>query len=137
MYGLKEKVIGKLLVKLLKIDKNSTDAYNVLNWKLRAQDSDAGGSGNFPERCYKVLKKRAIINEPGNLRISDVNEMLDQLAAAQKEESQLPILEKFYRRMNAEELTWLIRIILRKMDVGATEKTILNVSYLETFLGIN
>ncbi|CAG8956186.1 hypothetical protein HYFRA_00012103 [Hymenoscyphus fraxineus] len=129
-YGLKEKAIAKLLIKLLKINKDSDDGFNILNWKSPARDSDAGGSGNFSERCYKVLKKRAIINEPGDLRIAEVNEMLDQLAAAQKEENQLPIFERFYHRMNAEELTWLIRIIIRGpggMKIGATEKTILDL----------
>lgn len=131
MYGLKEKVISKLLVKLMKIDKNSADAYNVTNWKMPARDSDQLGLGSFPQRAYIVLKKRAMITEPGNMRISEVNEMLDQLAAAQKEENQMPIFEKFYRKMNAEELTWLIKIILRQMKMGATEKTMLNVSYSE------
>jgi len=65
------------------------------------------------------------------MRIAEVNAQLDKLAAAQKEEQQLPIFETFYERMNAEELMWLIRIILRQMKVGATEKTFLNVSIHE------
>ena len=44
-----------------------------------------------------------------------------------KEEQQVPIIEDFYKRMNPEELTWLIRIILRQMKIGATEKTILDI----------
>lgn len=65
--------------------------------------------------------------EPGNMSIADVNEMLDNLAAASGEKEQLPILESFYHRMNADELMWLIRIILKQMKVGATEKTFLNL----------
>ena len=71
----------------------------------------------------------------GDMRISEVNELLDKLSAAQKEESQLPIFEIFYNRMNADELMWLIRIILRQMKVGATEKTILQVSLLPKYPG--
>jgi DNA ligase-4 len=41
MYGLKEMTIGKLLVKLMKIDKNSDDGHNILQWKLPGVRSSA------------------------------------------------------------------------------------------------
>jgi len=128
MYGLKEKAIAKLLVKLLKINPNSEDGYNLINWKLPGQATTSHMAGDFAGRCYEVLSKRAIRNSVGDMRIAEVNELLDKLAAAQKEENQLPIFEIFYNRMNADELLWLIRIILREMKVGASEKTFLNVS---------
>ena len=56
-----------------------------------------------------------------------MNELLDRLSVAQKEENQRPIMQEFYNRMNAEELMWLIRMILRQMKVGATEKTIFEI----------
>jgi len=74
---------------------------------------------------------------PGNLTISQVNSMLDSLSLASKEylylpsicaynctssnqirvfrEEQLPIMTEFYNNMNASELMWLIRIIMRRM----------------------
>jgi DNA ligase-4 len=128
MYGLKEKAIGKLLVKLMKIDKNSEDGYNLLNWKLPGQTMASRMAGDFAGRCFEVLSKRPMRTTVGDMRIAEVNELLDRLSAAQKEENQLPIFEIFYKRMNADELLWLIRIILRQMKVGATEKTFLDVS---------
>lgn len=128
MYGLKEKAIGKLLVKLMKIDKNSEDGYSLLNWKLPGQTNASRMVGDFAGRCFEVLSKRPMRTAVGDMRIAEVNELLDKLSIAQKEESQLPIFELFYSRMNAEELMWLIRIILRQMKVGATEKTFLEVS---------
>jgi DNA ligase-4 len=134
MYGLKEKAIGKLLVKLLKINPNSEDGYNLLNWKLPGQTTTSPMAGDFAGRCFEVLSRRPMRTSVGNMRIAEVNELLDKLSAAQKEENQLPILEKFYNTMNADELMWLIRIILRQMKVGASEKTFLNVSaYLTSF----
>lgn len=124
MYGLKEKTIGKLLVRVMKIDKNSSDAYNLLNWKLPGVSSTSAMAGDFAGRCYEVISKRPIKTTPGSLTIGQVNEMLDRLSAAQKEENQLPIFEKFYENMNAEEMLWLIRIILRQMKIGASEKTL-------------
>ena len=123
MYGLKEKVLGKFLVKVMKIDKNSEDGFNLLNWKLPGQSSASRMAGDFGGRCFEVISKRPVLTEVGNMTIGEVNDLLDQLSAAAREENQLPIMNHFYRNMNAEELMWLIRVILRQMKVGATERT--------------
>jgi DNA ligase-4 len=127
MYGLKEKAIGKLIVKVLKINPSSEDGHNLLNWKLPGQTTASRMAGDFAGRCYEVLSKRAMRQQAGDMRIAEVNELLDRLASVSKEEDQLPIFVTFYNRMNAEELQWLIRIILRQMKIGASEKTILEV----------
>ena len=89
-------------------------------------------AGDFAGRCYEVLSKRAMRQQAGDMRIAEVNELLDRLASVSKEEDQLPIFETFYNKMNAEELQWLIRIILRQMKIGASEKTILEVCVDQT-----
>ncbi|KAI0378701.1 ATP-dependent DNA ligase [Hypomontagnella monticulosa] len=129
MYGLKESNIGRLLVKVMRIDRNSEDGYDILHWKLPARSSTATAraAGDFTGRCFDVLSKRPMRMEPGDLRIADVNEMLDKLAAASGESEQLPIFDTFYQRMNPEELKWLIRIILKQMRVGATERTFMDL----------
>ncbi|OMP87994.1 DNA ligase 4 [Diplodia seriata] len=127
MYGLKEKAIGKLLVRVLRIDKDSEDGFNLLNWKLPGQNARAAMAGDFAGRCFDVISKRPMLTKPGNMTIGEVNERLDTLSAASKEEDQLPIFEDFYQRMDAEEMMWLIRVILRQMKVGATERTIFDI----------
>ncbi|OAA60509.1 DNA replication and repair protein [Niveomyces insectorum RCEF 264] len=127
VYGLKENAIGKLLVKLMKIDKNSEDGYNLLHWKLPGQTVASRMAGDFAGRCYEVLAKRPLRIEPGDLRIGQVNALLDKLTEASGEAEQLPIFETFYEHMNPEELAWLIRIILKQMKIGASERTILNL----------
>ena len=127
MYGMKEKVIGKMLVKIMKINKDSEDGYNLLNWKLPGQSAATRMAGDFAGRCHDVLSKRPIRTEPGDMTIEEVNTKLDELSVASKEEEQATILAEFYRRMNPDELTWLIRIILRQMKVGATERTVFHV----------
>ncbi|KAK3667568.1 DNA ligase (ATP) [Elasticomyces elasticus] len=127
MYGLKEMTLGKILVRVMKIDKNSDDGYNLLHWKLPGVKNTSAMAGDFAGRCFEVISKRPILTKPGKMRIADVNEQLDRLSVAQKEENQLPIIEYFYNNMNAEELMWLIRMILRQMKVGATEKTIFDL----------
>lgn len=124
MYGLKELTLGKLLVRVMKIDKNSEDGYNLLHWKLPGAKSSSAMAGDFAGRCFEVISKRPMRTTPGDMTVAEVNELLDRLSVAQKEENQRPIMQEFYNRMNAEELMWLIRMILRQMKVGATEKTI-------------
>ncbi|KAK0945334.1 DNA ligase (ATP) [Friedmanniomyces endolithicus] len=127
MYGLKEMTLGKILVRVMKIDKNSDDGYNLLHWKLPGVKSSSAMAGDFAGRCFEVISKRPMRTSPGCMTVGEVNELLDRLSVAQKEENQQPIIEEFYKRMNAEELKWLIRMILRQMKVGATEKTIFEI----------
>ncbi|KAI8960384.1 ATP-dependent DNA ligase [Daldinia sp. FL1419] len=127
IYGLKESNISRLLVKLMRIDRNSEDGYDLLHWKMPSKSTADRAAGDFTGRCFDVLSKRPMRIEPGDMRIAEVNEMLDKLAAASGESEQLPLFEIFYQRMNPEELKWLIRIILKQMRVGATERTFMDV----------
>lgn len=124
LYGLKEKAIGKLLVRAMRIHKDSDDGSLLMNWKTPGPGIASRLAGDFPGRCFDVLAKRQMIHNYGSLSVAEVNELLDELALASKEEKQLQIMQRFYEAMNAEELMWLIRMILRQMKVGATEKTI-------------
>jgi DNA ligase-4 len=126
MYGIKEKNLAKLLVKLMKINPNSEDGSNLINWKLPGKSANRM-AGDFAGIAYGIVSKRSMRSDVGSLTMAQVNEMLDRLAGAQKEEAQLLIFQEFYQNMNASELMWLIRIILRQMKVGATEHTFLNV----------
>ena len=127
MYGLKEKTIAKLLIRIMRLNKDAEDAYNLLNWRQPGQNSISRMAGDFAGRCYEAISKRPILTEVGNMTIGEVNALLDKLSAAQKEDAQERIFADFYKRMNAEEMMWLIRIILRQMKVGATEKTFFNI----------
>lgn len=127
VYGLKENSIGKLLVKVMKIDRNSEDGYNLMHWKLPGQSGTSRSVGDFAGRCFEVVSKRAMRTQPGTMTIADVNVLLNRLAGASGEQEQMPIFEEFYRQMNAEEIMWLVRILLKDMKVGATERTFLNL----------
>ncbi|KAL2760963.1 hypothetical protein ACRALDRAFT_2039487 [Sodiomyces alcalophilus JCM 7366] len=127
VYGLKETAIGKLLVKLMKIDRNSEDGYNLLHWKLPGQTTASRMAGDFAGRCFEVLSKRPMRTAVGDMTVQEVNDLLDKLAASSGEKENLRIFEVFYQRMNAEEFMWVIRIILKQLKVGATEKTFLHL----------
>lgn len=120
MYGLKEASLGKMLVSIMGIGKDSEDALAMTKWKLPGQGKSVG---DFAGRCFEILSKRPFRDDFGNMTIEEVNNLLDRLSAVSKEKDQLPILMQFYRGMNPQELKWLVRIILRQMRVGATERT--------------
>ncbi|OAL44555.1 ATP-dependent DNA ligase [Pyrenochaeta sp. DS3sAY3a] len=129
MYGLKEKAIAKVLIKLTKISKDSDDAKHMLNWKLPGQlhKASASTAGDFAGRCFEVLSSRQLRTELSDMSIAEVNSALDKLSQVGSEDEQVKIFQRFYRRMNAEEMTWLIRMVLGQMKIGATEKTILDI----------
>jgi DNA ligase-4 len=129
MYGLKEKAIAKILIKVTRIDQNSDDAKHMLNWKLPGQlnKSSTSTAGDFAGRCYEILASRQLKTEYSDMSIAEVNNALDKLSQIGAEDEQVKIFQRFYRRMNAEEMTWLIRMVLRQMKIGATEKTFLDI----------
>ena len=126
MYGLKESKIASILVKVMGIPRIAPDAQSLLKWKLPSRTSANDTSGDFAARCYEVFKIRHRRSEPGNMTISEVNERLDRLSLENGEGQQKLFLE-FYQKMSPIELQWLVRIILRQMKVGATERTLFNV----------
>ena len=126
VYGLKESRIASILVKVLGLARDSEDAVALLKWKVPGRTAASQVAGDFAGRCYEVIKKRPVRTEVGNMTISEVNRRLD-LLAAEKEEGQRRLFQEFYRSMNAAELQWLIRIILRQMKIGATEKTFFDI----------
>lgn len=130
MYGIKELTLAKLIAKLLRLSKHSDDSFNLFNWKLPARGPPSVMSGDFPGRCYEAFKDRpGLIRGSAPLRIAEVNAMLDELAVAQKEDQQLLVFRKFYQRMNARDLLWVIRIVLKQLKIGSTERTVLDVCF--------
>ena len=109
---------------MLGINVRSEDALALLNWKLPTDAWGASKAGDFAGRVFDAVSKRAMRTEPGDLSIAQVNEMLDQLSTGRGEKDYLPLFKRFYKKMCAEEIMWLTRMILRQMRIGATEKTI-------------
>jgi DNA ligase-4 len=108
-YGLKEKALGKLLIKALNISNDSPDAKALLQWKQGALTS----AGNFSERCFDIFSKRDTKPGFGDMTVAEVNDLLDQLSSDQDSKAQLVVIKKFLNSMNSEEMRWIVRIVLR------------------------
>ncbi|KAG6458136.1 hypothetical protein O3G_MSEX010712 [Manduca sexta] len=120
-YNMKERKLGELLVKILPLRKDSQEAKKLLNDRSVLRDRD------FASEVYFVVKKR--MNErTGNLTIKDINDILDKIATAEVG-NKGPILDQAFssalRNLNADQLKWFIRIILKNLKLGLSDKGIL------------
>lgn len=125
MYGLKEKALAKLFIRVLNIGKDSGDANALMDWKSGRMPS----AGVFSDKCYEVLIKRSTHTNYSSLTIDEVNAMLDDLAKESESNTfkeKEAVINKFASVLSPEEMRWLIRIILKYLRIGATERSIFN-----------
>ncbi|UJR20821.1 hypothetical protein I4U23_023932 [Adineta vaga] len=126
-YGLKESKLGKHLVEVLSISKDSDDGKKLLNFRVQKNTRTQKGS-DFAEVAYYVLKNRC--NEDVTMSIWEINKILDEIAVenGKGKEGQKIIdhrLTYLLRHLSALELKWLIRILLKDLRVSLKENSIL------------
>ncbi|KAF8159664.1 DNA ligase IV [Crassisporium funariophilum] len=125
VYGLKEKNLAKIYIKLIPLGMRDPDSIRLLNWK-KPTDHDKT-SGDFPTVLYEVVSKRSSVIE-GSLSIDDLNDILDELSKNMgKQDMQMKILQRIYNRSTAEEQRWIVRIILKDMVISVKETTVFSV----------
>uniref|UniRef100_A0A2C9JHQ7 DNA ligase n=1 Tax=Biomphalaria glabrata TaxID=6526 RepID=A0A2C9JHQ7_BIOGL len=125
-YGIKEHTLAKLLIELLCLGQDSPDAQRLLNYK--APKTAQAQAGDFANVAYFVLKNRC--PNKGSLSISDVNRDLDAIAsgnAAKAKETVRKHLMHLLTSLNATEIKWLIRMILKELKIGLSQASVLNV----------
>lgn len=123
-YGLKEVMLAKAYIKILGLAKDSDDAQRMLNWRKPTKISGADREGgDFAASVYKALENRHA--GKGDLSVADVNYFLDMLNTATEKPEKEHILKTLLHHTTPAEHKWLVRIILRDLKVGLSEKTIL------------
>ncbi|KAK7411977.1 hypothetical protein VNO78_03422 [Psophocarpus tetragonolobus] len=137
-YGLKESVLATSLIDALGISRDSPDALRLVNWRKGGAATGAT-AGNFALVASEVLQSRQG-TASGGLTIKELNELLDRLASA---ENRVPIgywinysetpaaraekilvLSTLIEKTNAQEMKWIIMIILKELKLGISEKSI-------------
>lgn len=121
-YGLREAVLAKFLADALGLSKESEDAKKLINWRKGGQRAGSN-AGNFSMVASEVLCRRQK-TAPGGLMIKEVNDLLDRLAAAQDKEEKTAVLAELINKTNAQEMRWIIMIILKDLKLGISEKTV-------------
>ncbi|KAF9462872.1 DNA ligase 4 [Collybia nuda] len=125
VYGLKEKNLAKTYIKLIPLGMKDPDAIRLMNWKKPTERDKT--SGDFPTVLFEVVSKRSSIIE-GSLSVDGLNDILDDLSKNMgKQELQSRILQRVYNRSTPEEQRWIVRIILKDMNISVKETTVFSV----------
>lgn len=123
MFSLKEKRLALEFAKILRIDPKSQDAKSMFNWK----DGNSAGVGDFARRCRDNIVKRQGQKSYSELNMNQINDLLDKLAESNdKKFHQKEVLETMLMLMNAHEMYWVIKIIIKNLNIHLSEKTALN-----------
>ncbi|VFQ70225.1 unnamed protein product [Cuscuta campestris] len=121
-YGLKEQVLATCIIDAIGMSRDSDDARLLLNWR-KAGPRAGLNAGNFSLVAAEVLERRQGVSSAG-LTIKELNHFLDSLASSANRSEKTAILSDLIRRTNANEMKWIIMIILKDLKVGIGEKSI-------------
>lgn len=125
VYGLKEKNLAKIYIKLIPLNPRDPDAIRMLNWKRPTERNQS--SGDFPSVLYEVISKRSSVVE-GTLTIHELNDHLDEISKNMgHSETQMKIFQRIYNSTTSEEQRWIARIILKDMQISVKETTVFAV----------
>ncbi|KAL0410270.1 UNVERIFIED_CONTAM: DNA ligase 4 [Sesamum latifolium] len=121
-YGLREHVLATCLIDAIGMSRDSPDSQRLLNWRKGGPRSGAF-AGNFSLIAAEVLQQRQGMTS-GGLTIKELNELLDRLASSENRSDKNSILSDLIRKTNAQEMKWIIMIILKDLKLGISEKSI-------------
>lgn len=123
IYNIKDYTLGRRILEVLKIPKNSDSTTVIMNWK---RSRNAKGA-RMSEICIDVIKARRTDNKGGKISIGELNQILDKLARFDsKREEQIEILSYLIENMSFLELQYFFDILLKKNVVRNMENRILN-----------
>lgn len=123
IYNIKDYTLGRRILELLKIPKNSETTETILKWKRSKSAKDA----RMSEICIDVIRSRRTDNKGGIVSITEVNQILDKLARFDcKKDQQDEILSYLLENMSFLELQYFFDILLKKNVVRNMENRLLN-----------
>ncbi|KAI8565875.1 hypothetical protein RHMOL_Rhmol03G0295200 [Rhododendron molle] len=122
-YGLKESVLAACLVDAVGMSRDSQDALRLFNWRKGGAPKAGSNAGNFALIAAEVLQRRQGWAS-GGLNIKELNEMLDRLASSENRAEKTSVLSDLIKKTNAQEMKWIVMIILKDLKLGVSEKSI-------------
>ncbi|CAM8962979.1 unnamed protein product [Rhodiola kirilowii] len=121
-YGLKESVLATCLIDALGMSRESEDAVRLINWR-KGGSKTGSNAGNFAMVAAEVLQRRQGMIS-GGLTINELNDFLDRLASSENRSDKTAVLSSLINRTNAQEMKWIVMIILKDLKMGISEKSI-------------
>ncbi|KAJ4457452.1 putative DNA ligase 4 [Paratrimastix pyriformis] len=120
MYRVKHTNLAKLYVSALSLERTSSVARQLLEWKKPTASRE--GTGDLASVVFHVVSTRCLAEQP-TMTVGRVNELLDLLWRAERDEERQRIFAGLIREATPLEHKWLVRIVLKEMKIGSTEDT--------------
>ncbi|XP_032528807.2 DNA ligase 4 [Danaus plexippus] len=124
-YNLKETRLSTLLVKVLSLNKESTDAKQLIHF---SSSNNSVLDSDFPGVAFYVIKKRVGQNN-SVLTVREINEILNSVATVDNVHK-TPLDDIFsyaLKKLTAIEFKWLLRIILKDLKLSMSSDRILGI----------
>lgn len=124
-YGLKQAKIGDVYIRCLGLAPDTNeDARRLKNYRQGGKKGE--DAGDFTAILYGLLKGRVPVSADQGVTVGEVNRILDELAAAEKNMSQWQrIFMGVLNKMTARQQYWLVKIILKDLKIGVGEDRML------------
>ncbi|ERL89681.1 hypothetical protein D910_07044 [Dendroctonus ponderosae] len=116
-YGLQEKKISRILIKMLALPKNTQQMLSIQDGCLPV--------GDYADMVYSVIHSY-ISQYKTTLTVLELNKCLDDIVARTNEAQVEEIVMKLFKKCSAEDSKWIIRIILKRLKLSIDENQILN-----------
>lgn len=118
LYNVKEKSLGKILVKALNLSPKSPEAASLLNFRA----ATTKGSGVFADLAFHIIDERDTRTTASETSMGEVSALLEKLIGAKLPE-QTQVMREMLQKLSAREMKWVLRIILRNMHINVSERT--------------
>uniref|UniRef100_A0A0A9ZG36 DNA ligase 4 n=2 Tax=Lygus hesperus TaxID=30085 RepID=A0A0A9ZG36_LYGHE len=127
-YGIKEYNLARTYIRILHLPKEGHDAQRLIHYTAPSSVKSSDVIGDFAEVAYWILRNKC--GQSTNITVGEINDNLDLIAV--KHASQDPravddILTELLRKMSADEQKWFLRVILKDMHLGLSNKQILYI----------
>jgi DNA ligase-4 len=130
-YGLKEQKLASIYIKVLGLDPQSADAISLLHYKDPGKNKST--AGDFTLKLQSLLRYRMPQSAASSLTVQDVNAKLDELASAPNADAKESIMRYFFGHCTLIEQIWLVRMILKDLDISLSEASILPLFHADAF----
>ncbi|KAG0243621.1 DNA ligase (ATP) [Actinomortierella wolfii] len=124
-YSLKEQKLGAAYIEALGLPHTSHNALKLERWKKKHDGQADELAGDFSLVAWDVISKYAPGEVPEVHTISEVNDLLTELAAGNRDiPARKRIFQTLVKHYTALENKWIIRIILKDLKIGVSENTV-------------
>ncbi|XP_068154821.1 LOW QUALITY PROTEIN: DNA ligase 4, partial [Drosophila tropicalis] len=124
-YGLQITALGRLYTRVLQLAKDSRDAIRLQDRGWNSFRMGGRGGDDYAEVVHAVLLPRCH-NPPSNLTLQEVHNMLDIIANEDMTVKETELI-RFTDLASPLEQKWLIRILLKRLELGIGEQRIFGV----------